>query len=222
MRHLLLLFSLLLMLAPGPASAAQPQVEFTTNFGNFVVELYPDKAPRTVENFLEYVHDGFYHETLFHRVIDRFIVQGGSFRPDLSQKRSYDPIANEANNGLRNERGTLAMARAFKPDSAAAEFFINLNDNKTLNYYKPEPALMGYCVFGRVIRGMDVIDRIAKVPTRVEGQLTDLPRDNVIIHKAELLSTPVQPDQPAPVTAEGAQEKPAKPTKSSKKGKKRG
>ena len=200
---------------------AQSQVEFTTNYGNFVIELYPDKAPKTVANFLEYVHDGFYHEILFHRVIDRFIVQAGSFRPDMSQKRSYDPIANESNNGLKNERGTVAMARGFKPDSATSEFFINLNDNKTLNYYNQDPGLMGYCVFGRVIRGMEVLDRIAQVPTRAEGKLTDLPAQQIVIQKAELLTTPIVAEHPkkaAPVVEDST----VKPSKPAKKGKKRG
>ena len=207
-------------LAGRPASA-QTQVEFTTSFGNFVIELYPDKAPKTVANFLEYVNDGFYHEVLFHRVIDRFIVQAGSFRPDMSQKRSYDPIPNEANNGLKNERGSVAMARGFKPDSATSEFFINLNDNKTLNYYNQDPGLMGYCVFGRVIRGMEVLDRIGQVPTRAEGKLTELPAQPVVIQKAEVLTTPIVAEQPAkarPVVEDAT----VKPSKPAKKGKKRG
>jgi peptidyl-prolyl cis-trans isomerase A (cyclophilin A) len=159
-------------------------------------------------------------------VIDRFIVQAGSFRPDMSQKRSYDPIANESDNGLKNERGTVAMARGFKPDSATSEFFINLNDNKTLNYYNQEPGLRGYCVFGRVIRGMEVLDRIAQVPTRVEGKLTDLPAQQVVIQKAEVLTTPIVAEQPSKAAAtDPANSKSAKPSKNSKpgkKGKKRG
>lgn len=226
MKRLVLTVTFLWSLLAGSPASAHSQVEFITNYGNFVIEVYADKAPKTVANFLEYVHDGFYHEVLFHRVIDRFIVQAGSFRPDMSQKRSYDPIANESDNGLKNERGTVAMARGFQPDSATSEFFINLNNNKTLNYYNQEPGLRGYCVFGRVIRGMEVLDRIAQVPTRVDGKLTDLPVQQVLIQKAEVLTTPIVAEQPSKAAAtepaKGKTAKPSRNSKTGKKGKKRG
>lgn len=213
-RFLLLLLCLATSL---PALAANPQIEFRTNRGSFVVELYPDKAPKTVENFLNYVNNGFYEGTIFHRVIDRFIIQGGGLTPELNKKQTLDPIPNEANNGLRNEPGTLAMARAFNPNSATAQFYINLDDNKTLNYYRPEPALMGYCVFGKVIRGMDVAKKIGQTPTQVVGNLSDVPQETIVIEKVALLETPImaeesnRTDEALPATS-----------KSTKKGKKRG
>src|SRR6478609_3582122 len=139
------------------AFAANPQVTFETNRGNFVVELYPEKAPKTVANFLAYVNSGFYKDTIFHRVINRFMIQGGGFTANMKEKDTREPITNEANNGLLNEPGTLAMARTQDPDSATAQFFINLENNQFLNYQGPEPDLIGYCVFGRVLKGMDVV-----------------------------------------------------------------
>lgn len=210
---------LLYVLCSQPLFAGNPQVEFTTSHGNFVIELYPDKAPKTVANFLEYVNDGFYHQTIFHRVIEGFVIQGGGYTRDLQQKRTQDPIPNEANNGLRNERGTIAMARNINPNSAAAQFFINLGDNKTLNYYRPDPAHMGYCVFGRVIRGMEVIERIAHVPTHTVEKLSHVPTEPVVIEKADVLENPIYAEQ---VPENKTEPSPFKPTKSSKKGKKRG
>lgn len=212
------LWSLCLVLSL-PLQAANPQIEFRTNLGSFVVELYPDKAPKTVANFLEYVHNGFYEGTIFHRVIDRFVIQGGGMTPDMRQKATLQPIPNEANNGLKHEPGTLAMARAFNPDSAAAQFFINLAENKTLNYYRPEPALMGYCVFGRVIRGMEVAEKIGQSPTRVAGKMADVPQDPIIIEKVAELETPIIAEQQSGRTTEVP---PATTSKSTKRGKKRG
>lgn len=212
------LFCVFLMLGL-PALAANPQIEFRTSQGSFVVELYPDKAPATVANFLQYVNSGFYEGTIFHRVVDRFVIQGGGLTSDLRRKPTLDPIPNEANNGLRNESGTLAMARALKPDSATSQFFINLAENKTLNYYNPEPALMGYCVFGKIIRGMDVAQRIGKIPTQATGKLTELPREIVMIEKAAVLETPIIADQQTDDANKAAS---STSTKSSKKGKKRG
>lgn len=185
-----------------PANAAPTQVEIRTNLGSFVVELYPERAPKTVENFLQYVASGHYEGTIFHRVIDKFVVQGGGLTPDLHEKATLPPIPNEANNGLKNERGTLAIARSLRPDSATAQFFINVNNNKILNYYKPEPALMGYCVFGRVIRGMDVVERISRIPTQKVGTLNNLPLEPVIIEKVALLDMPVMAEHPAPAQAQ--------------------
>jgi cyclophilin family peptidyl-prolyl cis-trans isomerase len=216
LRFFLLLVGLLSSL---PAQAAYPQVEFRTNQGSFVVELYPDKAPRTVANFLEYVNRGFYEGTIFHRVINQFMIQGGGLTPDLAQKPTLEPIPNEADNGLKNEPGTLAMARRLSPDSATAQFFINLADNRILNYYRPEPALMGYCVFGRVIRGMDVAEKIGKIPTQIVGKFSDVPRERIIIEKAALLETPIITEQ---MSGKAMESSPATKSKSTKKGKKRG
>lgn len=212
-----ILFFLLFLLASVSASAANPQVEIDTNQGSFVVELYPDKAPQTVANFLKYVENGFYPGTVFHRTINRFMIQGGGFTSDLKEKLTLPPIVNESNNGLKNEPGTLAMARAFEPNSGTSQFFINLNDNKFLNYYKPDPHYIGYCVFGKVIHGMDVIERIGETPTHSAGQYTNVPVQPVIIEKVGILASPID-------TA-GATE-PAESPKSSKKpaakGQKRG
>lgn len=214
-RFLLFLFG---CVASSSLLAANPQVEFQTNVGSFVLELYPDKAPKTVANFLEYVNSGFYESTLFHRVVERFIVQGGGFSPELTQKATFPPIPNEADNGLKNEVGTVAMARQFEPDTAAAEFFINLAENKHLNYSRPDAAHMGYCVFGRVIRGMDVVERISHTPTLSVGMLSELPRQNIVIEKSILLEMPITIAQ-----QDKALETPAteKIIKLSKKGKKR-
>jgi peptidyl-prolyl cis-trans isomerase A (cyclophilin A) len=212
------LLSLCLVLSL-PSQAASPQVEFHTNFGSFVVELYPDKAPRTVSNFLEYVNSGFYEGTIFHRVINQFVAQGGGFTSDLRQKQTMDPIPNEANNGLRNEPGTLAMARKFNPDSATSQFFINLSDNKILNYYRSEPDLMGYCVFGRVIRGMSVAEKIGQSTTQMVGKMGGVPVEPIVIQKATLLETPIIAEQQQTKAMETPS---ATPAQSTKKGKKRG
>jgi peptidyl-prolyl cis-trans isomerase A (cyclophilin A) len=201
------------------SQAANPQVEFRTNFGSFVVELYPDKAPKTVSNFLEYVNSGFYEGTIFHRVINQFVAQGGGFTSDLRQKQTKDPIPNEANNGLRNEPGTLAMARKFNPDSATSQFFINLSDNKILNYYRSEPDLMGYCVFGRVIRGMSVAEKIGQSTTQMVGKMGGVPVEPIIIEKVALLETPIIAEQQPTSTMETPS---VTPSQSTKKGKKRG
>lgn len=170
------------------AFAANPQVTFETNRGNFVVELYPEKAPKTVANFLAYVNSGFYKDTIFHRVINRFMIQGGGFTADLAEKQTKAPIVNEAGNGLLNEPGTLAMARTQDPDSATAQFFINLENNQFLNYQSPEPDLIGYCVFGRVLKGMDVVREIASTPTGFKDQLSDVPKSAIVIHNVKINS----------------------------------
>lgn len=200
-----------------PASAAYPQIEFQTNMGSFVIELYPDKAPRTVENFLQYVNSGYYEGTIFHRVIDKFIIQGGGLTPEMASKPTFSPVAIESNNGLRNEPGAVAMARAFSPDSATSQFFINLDDNKMLNYFRPEPALMGYTVFGKVIRGMDVAKKIGRIPTQILGKLSDVPQEVIVIQKVALLETPIIAEE-SHKPLEALPETP----KLSKKGKKRG
>lgn len=167
---------------------AAPSVEFQTSQGNFTVELYPEKAPKTVANFLQYVKDGFYENTIFHRVINRFMIQGGGFERDLTEKNTRAPIANESNNGLLNETGTIAMARTADPDSATAQFFVNLADNQFLNYTSPDPDQIGYCVFGKVTSGFDVVQKIGLSPTTSMGRNADVPVRPIIIKSVKLLA----------------------------------
>jgi peptidyl-prolyl cis-trans isomerase A (cyclophilin A) len=170
----------------GSALAQSPKVELKTNHGAIVIELYPDKAPKSVENFLEYVNSGHYSGTVFHRVIDGFMIQGGGFAPGMKQKPTRAPIPLESKNGLKNDRGTLAMARTSDPNSATAQFFINVANNDMLNFPKPDGN--GYAVFGKVVTGMDVVDAIRKVQT---GQHPaghgDVPVKDVVIQSATLV-----------------------------------
>jgi cyclophilin family peptidyl-prolyl cis-trans isomerase len=171
------------------ALAANPLIEMKTSMGSVTFELYPDKAPRTVENFMKYVKSGFYQGTVFHRVVDRFVVQGGGLTADLQAKPTLDPIPNEATNGLTNEAGTLAMARAYDPNSATSQFFVNLDRNLFLNHHKPEPDYYGYCVFGKVVKGMDVLKRIGSLPTGASGPFpTDVPVQPVVIEDVSVIS----------------------------------
>ena len=158
-----------------------PVVLLETTSGDILVELYPDKAPETVANFLKYVDDGFYNNTIFHRVIPGFMIQGGGLTARMQQKDTSAPIKNEADNGLKNDRGTIAMARTMDPHSATAQFFINLVDNDFLNFQAPSGNGWGYCVFGRVTEGMDVVDKIAKMKTTTVGMYQDVPSDLVVI-----------------------------------------
>jgi cyclophilin family peptidyl-prolyl cis-trans isomerase len=184
-----LLVALLAALAVAPgALAADPRVELRTNRGVIVIELYPDKAPKTVANFLQYVKDGHYNGTVFHRVIDGFMIQGGGFDKDMRQKPTRAPIANEAANGLKNDVGTLAMARTPDPHSASAQFFINLKNNGFLNFREPTPQGYGYAVFGKVVSGMDVVEKVAKVATGDAGPHQNVPRDPVIIESATVVA----------------------------------
>jgi cyclophilin family peptidyl-prolyl cis-trans isomerase len=170
------------------ALAANPLVEMKTNMGSVTFELYPDKAPRTVENFMKYVKSGFYQGTVFHRVVDHFVVQGGGVTADMQAKPTLDPIPNEATNGLKNEAGTLAMARAYDPNSATSQFYVNLDRNLFLNHHKPEPDYYGYCVFGKVVKGMDVLKRIGSVPTGAAGPFpTDVPLQPVVIEDVSVI-----------------------------------
>ncbi|MBU0751249.1 MAG: peptidyl-prolyl cis-trans isomerase [Gammaproteobacteria bacterium] len=169
-----------------PLFAANPQVELKTNRGAITIELYADKAPKTVENFLQYVKDGFFVGTIFHRVIDNFMIQGGGFTPDMKQKDTRATIQNEAKNGLKNQTGTLAMARTSDPHSASAQFFVNLKDNTFLDY--PSRDGWGYAVFGKVTQGMDVVNLIAKVPTGNAGFHQNVPTTPVVIESVKLLS----------------------------------
>ena len=159
-------------------------VTFKTNHGDITLELYADKAPKTVENFLSYVQDGFYDNTIFHRVIDGFMIQGGGMTPDMEQKDTKAPIENEANNGVANEAGTIAMARTNDPHSATAQFFINVKDNDFLNFSSESMNGWGYCAFGKVTEGMDVVEKIKNVKTGNYGYHQDVPVEAVIIEKA--------------------------------------
>jgi cyclophilin family peptidyl-prolyl cis-trans isomerase len=165
--------------------AANPIVEFETNQGNFKIELYPEKSPKTVSNFLYYVDNGFYKETIFHRVISNFMIQGGGFTREMVEKKTQPPIVNESNNGLVNNAGTVAMARTNDPNSATAQFFINLIDNNFLNYTSPEPSSVGYCVFGKIIEGMNVVHKIGQLPTGNSRGFSDVPIRPVIIMNAK-------------------------------------
>ena len=159
-------------------------VKLHTNFGTITIELDADKAPVTVENFLAYVEAGHYDNTIFHRVIDGFMIQGGGFEPGMKQKATREPIKNEADNGLKNQRGTIAMARTQAPHSASAQFFINVADNDFLDFKSPGGNGWGYCVFGKVVEGTDVVDRIKGVPTAKSGFHENVPTTDVVIRKA--------------------------------------
>ena len=183
-----------LLLGASMSAFAAPSVEFQTNQGNFTVELYPEKAPKTVANFLQYVKDGFYENTIFHRVINHFMIQGGGFERDLSEKNTRAPISNEAVNGLLNQTGTIAMARTADPDSATAQFFVNLFDNQFLDYVGPDPDQIGYCVFGKVTSGMDVIQKLGLTQTNTVGRYSDVPIKPIIIKSAKLLGESAKDD----------------------------
>ncbi|AWB35707.1 cyclophilin [Orrella marina] len=163
------------------------RVKLTTNQGDLVIEVDLEKAPRTSENFLQYVKDGFYDNTIFHRVIDGFMVQGGGFEPGMKQKPTRDPVENEADNGLKNEKYTLAMARTNDPHSATAQFFINVANNEFLNFTAPTPQGWGYAVFGRVVEGTDTVDKIRGVKTGTSGFHQNVPTADVIIEKAVIV-----------------------------------
>ena len=173
--------------APG-ALAADPQVDLKTNFGTIRLELYPAKAPKTVENFLQYVKDGHFNGTIFHRVIDGFMVQGGGFEASYKQKPTRDPVQNEAKNGLKNDIGTVAMARTSAPHSASAQFFVNLKNNDFLNAERSQDG-WGYAVFGKVVSGMDVVTKIAKTPTGAAGPFrSDVPKQAVVIESVTVVA----------------------------------
>lgn len=163
---------------------ANPNVLLETSSGDILLELFPDQAPETVANFLQYVDDEFYANTIFHRVINGFMIQGGGLGVRMDEKATRKPVKNEADNGLKNDRGTVAMARTMDPHSATAQFFINHADNAFLNFSAPTPQGWGYCVFGKVVEGMDVVDKIAKLKTKSAGMYDDVPADMVVITKA--------------------------------------
>ncbi|MCX8579835.1 peptidylprolyl isomerase B [Gilliamella sp. B2717] len=156
-------------------------IVFHTTYGDIKINTFDDKAPETVKNFVEYCKDGFYNNTIFHRVINNFMIQGGGFEPGMKQKKTKAPIQNEAANGLKNNRGTLAMARTSDPHSATAQFFINVVDNDYLNYRSADVNGFGYCVFAEVVDGLDVVDKIKAVKTGRNGMHSDVPVEDVII-----------------------------------------
>jgi peptidyl-prolyl cis-trans isomerase A (cyclophilin A) len=183
LKHLFLLSAAAVV--PAGGLAADPQVELKTSAGDIRIELYPAKAPKTVENFLRYVRDGHYNGTIFHRVIPGFMVQGGGMTPNMAQKPTRAPIPIESKNGLKNDTGTIAMARTGDPNSATAQFFINVNDNAFLNY--PGQDGHGYTVFGKVVSGMDVVNKIVSVPTGNQGMHQNVPRTPVLIETASVV-----------------------------------
>jgi peptidyl-prolyl cis-trans isomerase B (cyclophilin B) len=167
----------------------ETQVQIATSMGDIVVVLNPKAAPKTVANFLAYVNDGFYDGTIFHRVIKNFMIQGGGFTPEMKQKPTKPPVPNEADNGLKNEVGTIAMARTNDPHSATAQFFINTKDNGFLNFKDKSPQAWGYCVFGKVIKGLEVVQAIEGVKTATRGMFGDVPVETVTIRSIRVLQT---------------------------------
>jgi cyclophilin family peptidyl-prolyl cis-trans isomerase len=171
---------------PKQMDAKQKKVKLETTMGDIVIELNEKAAPITVKNFLTYVEEGFYDGTIFHRVIPNFMIQGGGFTPDMAQKKTHPPIANEASNGLKNDRGTIAMARTNNPNSATSQFFINHKNNDPLNYAGPNNP--GYAVFGKVVEGMGVVEKIALVKTTQKGPHADVPVEPIVIKSAKVVS----------------------------------
>ncbi len=173
-------FSIILLLSTG-ANADNPTVIMETSEGSITIELFADKAPASVKNFLSYVDDGYYNGLIFHRVIPDFMVQGGGFKPNMKRKSGQSSVHNEADNGLKNTRGTLAMARTGDPHSATSQFFINLADNSYLDFRNRSQGGWGYAVFAKVVEGMDVVDKIARTPTVNEGGYENVPREDIVI-----------------------------------------
>jgi len=164
-----------------------PVVRMETSKGSIYIELYQKEAPLSVENFLEYTQEGYYDNTIFHRVIDGFMIQGGGFEAGMKQKKVKNPISNEAENGLVNDRGTIAMARTNEVHSATSQFFINVGNNVSLNHKGDDPRTFGYAVFGKVIKGMDIVDLIRVVPTTRKGYFADVPKEDVVIKTVKVL-----------------------------------
>lgn len=177
------------------AQSTDPKVQIQTTMGAIIVELDAKAAPKTVANFLDYVRSGFYDGTIFHRVIKNFMIQGGGFTPDMEKKPTKAPIANEAENGLQNLSGTIAMARTSAPHSATSQFFINVKDNHFLNYRAKTNRLWGYCVFGKVVKGMEVVKAIETVPTAVKSGHADVPAKSVIIKAMKILEQTPPPQK---------------------------
>jgi cyclophilin family peptidyl-prolyl cis-trans isomerase len=214
MKPLFTLFSLTLTLlisfnaqAQESSASSNPMVIMATNQGNMTIELYADKAPITVKNFMEYADSGFYNGTIFHRVIPQFVIQGGGFTATMEKKETRAPIVNEGNNGLRNLRGTLSMARLPDPNSATSQFFINLRDNRSLDANGPRA---GYAVFGKVVEGINIMERIASKPTGNVGPYRDVPIEPIEIlsvkaKPAEQAAAPAVPSPPTAVSSQPAQ-----------------
>ena len=195
--QLILLTSLMFLGLMSAQAQVSPQVKIQTNYGDIVLELYPDKAPKSVSNFLSYVDTNFYTNTIFHRVIDGFMIQGGGFTQQFERKPTSPPIENEADNGLFNEPGTIAMARTAEPHSATAQFFINVANNDFLNHTNKTPRGWGYAVFGKVIKGMDVVDKIRELPTGPGGPFQkDVPKSPAIITGISRIQTADVPKSP--------------------------
>jgi len=171
----------------GKSSMTNPRINVQTNKGNFVITLDAEKAPKSSANFLTYVKEGFFNGTIFHRVIDGFMIQGGGFEPGMKQKQTHAPVDNEADNGLKNDKYTVAMARTSDPHSATAQFFVNVANNDFLNFSSPTPNGWGYAVFGKVTEGTDVIDALRTVKTGNRGFHQNVPNEDVIIEKAEVI-----------------------------------
>ena len=186
LKNTLKLFFIFLLSFLSTSIFAEKNIQFVINTtkGNIIIETYPEKAPITVKNFESYVNKGFYNDTIFHRVIDGFMIQGGGFTKDMSQKQTDAPIKNEADNGLKNIKYSIAMARTQDPDSASSQFFININDNNFLDFPGQDGA--GYCVFGKVIEGQDVVDKIGKLKTRVKNGMGDVPIKTVKINSIKV------------------------------------
>jgi len=220
--------TLLAQKAPKDAASATPQaavqeeprpeVVLHTTLGDITLELYPDKSPKSVANFLQYVHDGFYAGTVFHRAIPGYLVQGGLYTRDLQPRRTRPAIASEADNGLSNVRGTIAVARGADPNSGTSQFFFNLVDNRRLDFVGSQSGLTwGYAVFGKVIKGMDVVDKIASLPTRAQGPFAgDVPNPLVVITGAEVVGEAAKADDTQPAEA-GTAPPPPKAAKSKSK-----
>lgn len=209
--HRLATFLLLSLVVNSALAEEAPRVRLTTTQGDMVIELADKRAPGTVNNFLQYVDDGFYNGTIFHRVIEGFMIQGGGFSPQYKRKETRAAIPNEANNGLKNQRYTISMARTNAPHSATAQFFINTEDNTNLDHSGRTARGWGYTVFGRVIEGQDVVDKISQVSTGPGGPFSrDAPRELIVIDKAKLIVPEPAPDAEAQATAESATPKPAK------------
>ncbi|CAD6881045.1 Peptidyl-prolyl cis-trans isomerase PpiB (EC 5.2.1.8) [Methylomonas albis] len=184
---MLFLFSTLSFATENKMSNTHSKVKLTTSLGDVVIQLEDEKSPVSAANFLAYVKQGFYSGTIFHRVIPGFMAQGGGFDGSFNQKETNAPIKNEADNGLKNKRGTLAMARTNDPNSATAQFFINYKDNSFLDHTSPSPSGWGYAVFGEVVEGMDVVDAMAKQATANRGPHQDVPKTDIVIEKAEVI-----------------------------------
>lgn len=188
----------LLLVANSNVLAGNPKVRMETSKGTVVIELYADKAPNTVENFLRYVNAAKYDDTLFHRVIKGFMNQGGGYTPDFKKVEAFAPVRNEADNGLKNTRGTIAMARTGDPHSATNQFFINTADNTPLDHTGKTTQGWGYCVFGSVVDGMEVMDRIARVQTGAGGTFQrDVPQEQILIQKVSVIEEAVKPAPPS-------------------------